>query len=70
MEIDNGGDKFFDKLDVKATIDTVTFAPVPLMTADKKPVPAKDYRALRWKVASLKAGDAIVVSIRVKVNQE
>ena len=54
----------------EATIDTVTFAPVPLMTADKKPVPAKDYRALRWKVASLKAGDAIVVSIRVKVNQE
>ncbi len=54
----------------EATIDTVTFAPVPLIGTDKKTIPAKEYKALRWKVPSLKAGDAVVVSIRVKVNQE
>lgn len=54
----------------EATIDTVTFAPVPLIGTDKKTIPAKEYKALRWKVPSLKAGDAVVVSMRVKVNQE
>ena len=55
----------------EATIDSVTFAPVPLMSADKKqPISPKEYRALRWKVSTLKAKEAVVVSIRIKVNQE
>jgi uncharacterized repeat protein (TIGR01451 family) len=55
----------------EATLDNVTFAPVPLMTPDKKqPISPKEYRALRWKVSTLKANEAIVVSARVKVSQE
>lgn len=55
----------------EATIDSVTFAPIPLMSADKKQmISPKQYRALRWKVSSLKANEAVVVSIRVKVSQE
>jgi uncharacterized repeat protein (TIGR01451 family) len=55
----------------EATIDSVTFAPVPLMSPDKKqPISPKEYRALRWKVSTLKAKEAIVVSMRIKVSQE
>ena len=32
----------------------------------QKTIPCKEYKALRWKSAELKAGDAVVVSIRVK----
>ena len=44
---------------------------VPLMRrlADGKeqPVPAAEYRALRWKVAELQPGKSFVVSARVRV---
>lgn len=54
----------------EASIDNLTFAAVPLMSADKKMIATKSYKALRWKVTSLKANDAVVVAIRVKVSQE
>ncbi len=39
------------------------------MKADGKeqPVPAAEYRALRWKVADLQPGKSFVVSARVRV---
>lgn len=56
---------------VEASIDNVTFAAVPLMdTAKKQPIPTKEYRALRWKLQELGADKSIVVSARMKVNQE
>ena len=56
---------------VEASIDSVTFAAVPLMDSTKKQeISPKLYRALRWKVSTLKANEAIVVSARVKVSQE
>lgn len=56
---------------VEATIDDVTFAVVPLMDSTKKQeISPKLYRALRWKLSTLKANESIVVSARVKVSQE
>ena len=56
---------------VEASIDNITFATVPLMDSTKKQeISPKLYRALRWKVSTLKANEAIVVSARVKVGQE
>ncbi|MDO8417887.1 MAG: hypothetical protein Q7S87_16930 [Agitococcus sp.] len=55
----------------EATIDEVTFAPIPLIDAVKKEViPASQYRALRWKVSELGANKSIVVSARMKVSQQ
>lgn len=39
-------------------------------TAKKQPIPTKEYRALRWKLQELGADKSIVVSARMKVNQE
>lgn len=55
----------------EATIDEVTFAPIPLIDAVKKEIiPAHQYRALRWKVPELGAEKSIVVSARMKVSQQ
>mgnify|MGYP002478844580 CR=1 FL=1 len=55
----------------EASIDNVTFGAIPLMDAEKKqPIPTKQYRALRWKLQELGADKSIVVSARMKVNQE
>ena len=55
----------------EATIDDVTFAPIPLIDAVKKEmIPANQYRALRWKVPELGADKSIVVSARMKVSQQ
>lgn len=55
----------------EATIDEVTFAPIPLIDAVKKvAVPANQYRALRWKVPELGAEKSIVISARMKVSQQ
>ena len=49
----------------------MTFGAIPLMDAEKKqPIPTKQYRALRWKLQELGADKSIVVSARMKVNQE
>lgn len=54
-----------------ASVDGQNFSAVPLMRrqADGKeqPVPAAEYRALRWKVADLQPGKSFVVSARVRV---
>lgn len=56
---------------VQATIDSVTFAPVPLInTTTKQEISPKLYRALRWNFATLKVNESVVVSARVKVSQE
>jgi len=55
----------------EASIDNVTFGVMPLIDSQKKqPIPTKQYRALRWKLQELAADKSIVVSARMKVNQE
>ena len=55
----------------EATIDEVTFSPIPLIDAVKKEmIPANQNRALRWKVPELGADKSIVVSARMKVSQQ
>jgi uncharacterized repeat protein (TIGR01451 family) len=54
----------------EATTDKKNFAPVPLLRANKEPIPTKEYRALRWHVATLAADQSFVVSARMKVSQQ
>jgi len=54
----------------EASVDKVNFAPIPLIGADKKEVPVKDYRALHWRVSELGAGQSFVVSARMKVSTQ
>ncbi|PTQ91158.1 DUF11 domain-containing protein [Agitococcus lubricus] len=54
----------------EATIDNTNFAPIPLLGADKKEIPVKEYKAVRWHVAELAADKSFVVSVRMKVSQE
>jgi uncharacterized repeat protein (TIGR01451 family) len=57
---------------VSASLDTETFAPVPLIrsvtAADGSvttvPVPLAEYRALRWQIERLNPGQAVTVSAR------
>ena len=59
-----------------ASVDTVTFSPLPLVRTTqgangvmrKEPVALEDYRAVRWNVGTLAAGQETVVSLRVLVN--
>lgn len=59
-----------------ASVDTVTFAPMPLIRTikgangmlRKEPVPLESYRAVRWNAGALAAGQETVVSLRVLVN--
>lgn len=55
----------------EGSIDGRTFAAMPLKrtVGDKVvEVPLSEYRALRWKIASLPAGKNAVVSVRTRVN--
>ena len=55
----------------EASTDGKTFAAMPLKRTlgDKVvDVPLVEYRALRWKVASLATGKSAVVSVRARVN--
>lgn len=54
----------------EASVDKISFAPIPLIGADKKEIPAKDYRALHWRVSELAAGQSFVVSARMKVSTQ
>ena len=61
---------------VSASRDGRNFAPAPLMQTVKMPngatqtraVPMSAYRALRWPVGSLQAGQNVVVRARVRLN--
>ena len=58
-----------------ASVDGRTFAPFPLTrkvtrpdgTVEEQAVPASEYRALRWTVGDLEAGQAILVSARARL---
>jgi uncharacterized repeat protein (TIGR01451 family) len=58
-----------------ASTDGQTFAPVPLMRRVRGsdgqwrdvPVPAAEYRAVRWPARTLAAGEAFAPSVRVRV---
>ena len=58
-----------------ASVDGRTFAPFPLVrkvtkpdgTVEEQAVPASEYRALRWTVGDLEAGQAILVSARARL---
>jgi uncharacterized repeat protein (TIGR01451 family) len=60
----------------QGTLDGVNFSVLPLMRAVKladgsvksEPVPLSEYRALRWSVGNLDAGQQIGVSLRVRIN--
>ena len=62
--------------DPTASVDTVTFAPMPLIRTiksangvlRKEPVPLENYRAVRWNAGALASGQETVVSLRVLVN--
>ncbi len=54
----------------EATTDKKNFALIPLVRANKEPVPTKEYRALRWHVPELAADQSFVVSARMKVSQQ
>jgi uncharacterized repeat protein (TIGR01451 family) len=59
----------------KASIDGRTFEPFPLMrkithpdgTIEQRPVPPSEYRALRWSVGDLAAGQSVAVSARARL---
>ena len=55
----------------EASTDGKTFAPMPLkrtVAGKVVEVPLIEYRALRWKIATLPAGKTAVVSVRTRVN--
>ena len=62
----------------KASVDSVSFAVMPLMRKVKRnggketeePVPAREYRYLRWYPGELAGGKSAVFSARVKVINE
>jgi uncharacterized repeat protein (TIGR01451 family) len=51
----------------EGSLDGITFAPLPLLDAEKKPVPASDIRALRWPATDLKPAATYSVSVAVTV---
>ena len=61
-----------------ASIDGQNFSPMPLMravrqadgTSKQQPVPLAEYRALRWSIAQLAAGEGSTVSLRARVVTE
>ena len=63
-------------VEATASIDALTFMKMPLMRSVKvasgsfvsEPIPLEEYRALRWTVATIPAGQQVVVSIHVRVN--
>lgn len=63
---------------VLASLDGKTFSPAPLKRKVTLPsgktelenVPSSEYRALRWELAELKAGQSSVFSMRVKISTE
>jgi uncharacterized repeat protein (TIGR01451 family) len=61
--------KTANPVNAEASIDKKNFAPMPLVRANK-PIPTKEYRALRWHVPELVADQAFVVSARMKVSQQ
>lgn len=60
----------------QASTDGIRFAPMPLVrlvkqpdgAERKEPVPLAEYRALRWDVGTLGAGNSVVVSLRVRID--
>lgn len=54
----------------EASVDKINFAPIPLIGANNKEVPVKDYRSLHWRVSELGAGQSFVVSARMKVSTQ
>jgi uncharacterized repeat protein (TIGR01451 family) len=60
----------------QASVDGRTFAPFPLMrkvtrpdgTVEEQPVPPAEYRALRWSIGDLPAGEAVTVSARARLS--
>ena len=69
-------DKTAVPVDATASIDALNFMKMPLMRSVKaangsfrsEPIPLEEYRALRWTVATIPAGQQVVVSIHVRVN--
>ncbi|PLX96717.1 MAG: hypothetical protein C0621_01530 [Desulfuromonas sp.] len=61
--------------DFEASLDGVSFAPAPLQrtvrlangTLEKRPVPYRDYRALRWKMGDLSPSSKQTVNARVRI---
>jgi uncharacterized repeat protein (TIGR01451 family) len=61
-----------------ASLDSINFAPIPLKHKVKnaqgqmveQDVPLSEYRALRWSLGDLAAGESRTVSARVKVRQQ
>jgi uncharacterized repeat protein (TIGR01451 family) len=59
-----------------ASVDAVTFAPVPLVrtiklangTTRTEAVPLSDYRSVRWALTNIAAGQPVTVSVNVRVN--
>ena len=59
----------------EASLDGRTFAPLPLArmvtradgTRVSEPVPTTEYRALRWRVGALPAGQAVTVHLHAKI---
>jgi len=59
----------------EASLDGKTFAPLPLTrevkndagVLEKQPVPVTEYRALRWVINELPAGESTTVVLRAKV---
>jgi uncharacterized repeat protein (TIGR01451 family) len=59
----------------EASLDGKTFAPLPLTrevkneagVLEKKPVPVAEYRALRWVISELPAGEGATVLLRARV---
>ena len=60
---------------VSASTDGVVFSPLPLQKAVKQadgsvkqePLPAREYRAIRWSVSELRPDAVSIVSLRVRV---
>jgi uncharacterized repeat protein (TIGR01451 family) len=59
----------------KASVDGKNFAPIPLMrqvalpdgTKKEEPVPASEYRALRWELGDLDSGRNALVTARARL---
>lgn len=62
--------------DASASVDAVTFAPMPLTrtvkladgTVRTEAVPLSEYRSVRWALASIAPGQQVAVSVNVRVN--
>lgn len=69
-------DKTVFPVGATASLDVVTFAPMPLMRTVKsvdssvrtEVVPLSEYRAVRWALNGIDAGQQVAVSVSVRVN--